>query len=145
MKSIITKKDFIYFQKEVLQDIKNVESKLSEKIASIFSCIQEISASTEKRINSINTVVKTLSDNNHVEAHEKIMSQIVRLKKKLDDTALNSSSKINIMQKDLSNACFKYDKIVLDNLKVNVVWEFLFFFKYFSYRSSTVLDEKRIY
>ena len=117
--SDLTKKDFIYFQNEVLQDIKNVESKLSEKIASIFSCIQEISASTEKRINSINTVVKTLSDNNHVEAHEKIMSQIDRLKKKLDDTALNNSSKINIMQKDLSNACFKYDKIVLDNLKVN--------------------------
>ena len=117
--SDLTKKDFIYFQNEILQDIKNVESKLSEKIASIFSCIQEISTSTEKRINSISTVVKTLSDNNHVEAHEKIMSQIDRLKKKLDDTALNSSSKINIMQKDLSNACFKYDKIVLDNLKVN--------------------------
>ena len=117
--SDLSKKDFIYFQNEILQDIKKVESKLNEKIGSIYSYIQEISISNEKRYDSINSIVKKLSDNNFEKTEEKILSQIERLKKKIEDTTLNNNSKISIMQKDLSNACFKYDKIVLDNLKVN--------------------------
>ena len=117
--SDLTKKDFIYFQNEVLQDIKKVESKLNEKIGSIYTYIQEISTSNEKRYDSMNSLVKNISDNNNEKIEEKILSQIERLKKKVEDIAVNNTSRINIMQKDLSNACFKYDKIVLDNLKVN--------------------------
>ena len=117
--SDLTKKDFLYFQNEVLQDIKKVESKLTEKIGGIYSYIQEITMTNEKRYDSINVIIKTLSQNNNEENEQKILSQIERLKRRVDDVYVNNNSRISIMQKDLSNACYKYDKIVLDNLKVN--------------------------
>ena len=117
--SDLTKKDFLYFQNEVLQDIKKVESKLTEKIGGIYSYIQEITMTNEKRYDSINVIIKTLSQNNNEENEQKILSQIERLKRRVDDVSANNNSRISIMQKDLSNACYKYDKIVLDNLKVN--------------------------
>ena len=116
--SDLIKKDFLFFQNEILQDIKKVETKLSDKIESIYSYIQEMSISNEKRFNSLNSIVKNFSDNNINEAHQVILSQIENLKKKFDDKTTNNLSKINMIQKDLSNACYKYDKIVLENLKV---------------------------
>ncbi len=117
--SDLTKKDFLYFQNDILADIKKLESKLTEKITNLYSYIQEITLSNEKRFTTLNAIIKSISDNNNGESEKKIISQIERLKKRVEDINLNNSSKISIMQKDLSNALFKYDKIVLDNLKVN--------------------------
>lgn len=117
--SDLTKKDFLYFQNDILADIKKLESKLTEKITNLYSYIQEITLSNEKRFTTLNSIIKSISDNNNGESEKKIISQIERLKKRVEDINLNNSSKISIMQKDLSNALFKYDKIVLDNLKVN--------------------------
>ena len=55
--SDLIKKDFLFFQNEILQDIKKVETKLSDKIESIYSYIQEMSISNEKRFNSLNSIV----------------------------------------------------------------------------------------
>ena len=74
--SDLIKKDFLFFQNEILQDIKKVETKLSDKIESIYSYIQEMSISNEKRFNSLNSIVKNFSDNNINEAHQVILSQI---------------------------------------------------------------------
>ena len=79
--SDLIKKDFLFFQNEILQDIKKVETKLSDKIESIYSYIQEMSISNEKRFNSLNSIVKNFSDNNINEAHQVILSQIENLKK----------------------------------------------------------------
>ena len=117
--SDLTKKDFLYFQNDILADIKKLESKLTEKITNLYSYIQEITLSNEKRFTTFNTIIKTISDNNNGESEKKIISQIERLKKRVEDINVNNTSKITIMQRDLSNALFKYDKIVLDNLKIN--------------------------
>ena len=77
----LLKKDFLFFQNEILQDIKKVETKLSDKIESIYSYIQEMSISNEKRFNSLNSIVKNFSDNNINEAHQVLLSQIENLKK----------------------------------------------------------------
>ena len=116
--SYLTKNDFLYFKNDVLQDIKKVESKLTEKIGSLFSYIQEITSSTEKRFDSLNSLIKKLSEYDHSEVEQKIFSQIDNLKKKLEEASYNNSSKINMISRDLSNACYKYDKIILENLKV---------------------------
>ena len=79
--SDLIKKDFLFFQNEILQDIKKVETKLSDKIESIYSYIQEMSISNEKRFNSLNSIVKNFSDNNINEAHQVLLSQIENLKK----------------------------------------------------------------
>ena len=117
--SDLTKKDFLYFQNEILEDIKKVESKLQEKIASLYSYIQEMTLSNEKRFTTLNTIIQNISERNHAENEKNIISQIDRLKKKVEDINLNNTSKIAIMQKDISNTFYKYDKIILDNLKIN--------------------------
>ena len=117
--SDLTKKDFLYFKNDVLQDIKKVESKLTEKIGTLFSYIQKIGSSTDKRFDSMDIIIKKLSEYDHCEVENKIYSKIDELRKQLEDESIKNISKINIITKDLSTACYKYDKIVLDNLKVS--------------------------
>ena len=117
--SDLTKKDLIYFQNEVLQDIKKIEFNFTEKISHIYSYIQEIAISNEKKYDSMNILIKQFTEKDNSEKEEAILSKIDKIKKKIEDTISTNNSKITIMQKDLSNAFFKYDKIILDNLTVN--------------------------
>ena len=80
--SDLTKKDFLYFQNEILEDIKKVESKFAEKITSLYSYIQEMTLSNEKRFTTLNTIIQNISESNHAETEKNIISQIGRLKKK---------------------------------------------------------------
>ena len=117
--SDLTKKDFLYFQNEILEDIKKVESKFAEKITSLYSYIKEMTLSNEKRFTTLNTIIQNISESNHAETEKNIISQIDLLKKKVEDINLNNATKIAIMQKDVLNTFYKYDKIILDNLKIN--------------------------
>ena len=82
--SDLTKKDFLYFQNDILADIKKLESKLTEKITNLYSYIQEITLSNEKRFTTLNSIIKSISDNNNGESEKKIISQIERLKKRVE-------------------------------------------------------------
>ena len=117
--SDLTKKDFLFFQNEVLQDIKKIKLNCTEKISQLYSYIQEIVISNEKKYDSMNIIIKQLTEKDNSEKEQAILSQIDRLKRKVEDSISSNNSKISVMQKDLSNSIFKYDKIILDNLKVN--------------------------
>ena len=119
--SEITKKDFIYFQNEVLEDMKKIESKFLAKINQINTYIQEITTANENNYLKLKNSIQQLSSNNqgNNQNEKNILDQIELLKKRIEEERMNTNSKINVIQKDISNAFYKYDTIIMDNLKVN--------------------------
>ena len=115
------KNDFVYFRNEILKDMKEIETKISEKVLGLYSFIKKFSAENDEKFDLINVKLKTLQDNDPLILENKMNSKIERNKIKTEEKFSDIGTKISMLQKDLSNACFKYDKIVLDNLKLTGV------------------------
>ena len=112
------KTDLIYFRNEILKDMKEMETKLNDKIVNLYSLINKINSKSDEKLSAINIKIKTLQDNDPSIIETKINSVIERNNNNLEQKISDLSTKIFILQKDLTNACYKYDKIVIDNLKV---------------------------
>ena len=115
------KNDFVYFRNEILKDMKEIETKINEKVLGLYSFIKKFSAENDEKFDLINVKLKTLQDNDPLILENKMNSKIERNKIKTEEKFSDIGTKISMLQKDLSNACFKYDKIVLDNLKLTGV------------------------
>ena len=114
-----TKNDFLFFQNEILGDVKKVEVKLSEKLSQISSFIETQSEKYDNKIKDLANRINQLSsskeekdDRGHL---EKSMNQF---QKKIEERITKLDVKLNILDKDFNNACFKYDKIFSNNLIV---------------------------
>ena len=118
MNEPLKKDDFVYFRNEILKDMKQMESKINEKVTSLYSYIKRISADNDQKIDTVNAKIIKLLENDPMLLEEKINSKIEKNKVNFEDKIADLGAKLYILKKDLSNACFKYDKIVLDNLKV---------------------------
>lgn len=114
----LQKNDFVYFKNEILKDMKQIETKFTEKVVNLCEVIKKTSMETDEKIDAINIKIKKLLDNDTTLLEEKINSKIEKNKNHFEEKITDLGTKINMVKKDLSNACFKYDKIVLDNLKV---------------------------
>ena len=114
----IQKNDFVYFRNEILKDMKQIETKINEKVINLYSSFKKISTENDEKINLIDLKLKALQNNDPIILENKINSKFEKTKTKFEEKFDDMGVKINLLQKDLSNACFKYDKIVIDNLKV---------------------------
>ena len=114
----IQKNDFVYFRNEILKDMKQIETKINEKVINFYSSIKKITTENEEKINLIDLKLKALQNNDPLVLENKINSNFEKNRKKFEEKFDDIGAKINIIQRDLSNACFKYDRIVIDNLKV---------------------------
>ena len=114
-----TRNDFIFFQNEILGDVKKVETKLSEKLSQTTSFLETQTQKYEQKLkdlaNRFNILSHQLEEHNNTEKFEEVMKQS---KQKLEDLVTKIEVKLNILDKDFNNACFKYDKIFSNNLVV---------------------------
>ena len=108
----VKKTDFIYFQNEFLQDLKKLDIKFTEKISQIISAIQNNKLITEQKFeiynDKISTLLNTIESNTE---YKKLKVEIENVKKKISQESLTNSNKIFHIERDLSDACFKYDKL----------------------------------
>ena len=114
-----TKNDFLYFQNEILGDIKNIQVKTAEKFTQISNYLETQKNFNEKKFNDLTILVdklsKKLEEKTDLEKFEDKLKQSLR---SMQDLTVKLEIKFNIMNKDLKDACFKYDKIVSNNLLV---------------------------
>ena len=76
MNTAVSKTDFIYFQDEVLKDIKNLEIKFNEKSAEMTKNINETKSSTETDIKKLYSLLVDVSEKlEHSEEIIKLSSQ----------------------------------------------------------------------
>lgn len=113
------KNDFAFFQNEVLSDIKNLETKFSDKIKQFNTLIEQLNIKTENKIKDLNSKFSLLTN----QIQEKKNSEnpeflIQSIKQKSEENFSKLDIKINLIEKDLDNACYKYDKIISNNLNI---------------------------
>ena len=119
MNTGVTKTDFIYFQNEILKDIKNLELKFNEKTDEMIRNISTNKANEEFHIKKLYDLFAELSEKiSSPEEYVKINNKITIIQKKLEDLTINSRIKTNALEKEINNMTIKYDKIFINNLMV---------------------------
>ena len=113
----ITRNDFNLFQNEMLGLLKKFETKSTEKISLLIANIQKSELLTEQKFENFKYDVQELLK--HLETNQTILNlddKIKELTKKIEESKTLNNTKISNFERDLSNACFKYDKIFLNNI-----------------------------
>ena len=113
------KNDFIFFQNEVLSDLKKIDSKTNDKVNQINTFITQQNEKTDIKIKDLITRIELLSSQIQEKKNsENTLNIIQPIKQKIEENISKLDIKVNLLEKDLDNACFKYDKIVANNLTV---------------------------
>ena len=113
----ITRNDFNLFQDEILGLIKKFDTKSTEKIIQLTANIQKTDLMSDQKFENfkyhIEDMIKNLESNKVI---IKLNDKIEELTKKIEELKAVNNTKISNFERDLSNACFKYDKIFLNNI-----------------------------
>ena len=113
----ITRNDFNLFQNEILGLIKKSDANSKEKITNLMMNLQKTELISEQKFQNfkyeVEKVVKNLETNDII---LKLNERINDLNKKIEELKTINNTKISNFERDLSNACFKYDKIFLNNI-----------------------------
>ena len=111
--------DFIFFQDEILGELKKMETKLSEKLTQSLSFIDNQNQKFDNKIkdlnNRFNMVCQKIEEQINAKKAEDSSHQSHQ---KLEELVSKIDIKLNILDKDFNNACYKYDKIFSNNLIV---------------------------
>ena len=113
----ITRNDFNLFQDEMLGLIKKFDSKSTEKISLLISNIQKSELLSEQKFENFKCEVQELLKN--LETNKAIINldnKVKELTNKIEELKTINNTKISNFERNLSNACFKYDKIFLNNI-----------------------------
>ena len=113
----ITRNDFNLFQNEILSINKKIDNKSTDKIAELNGYTQKFQLITEQKFENfkieISELIKSLETNNVI---VKINEKITELNAKIEEVKAVNNTKLSNFERNLSNACFKYDKIFLNNI-----------------------------
>ena len=113
----ITRNDFSYFQNEILKDMKSTENKLTDKISTLSINFENYKLIMDQKnelfTTKIDELIKSLD---YRIILEKVNNKLNKFNSKLEETTLINNTKIANFEKELRNACFKYDRIFLNNL-----------------------------
>ena len=114
-----TKNDFLFFQNEILGDIKNIDFKMNEKFTHMSKYIETQNSFNEKKMQNISALIEKLSKKVEEKTDLDKFDEKLKLSlKNMQDLTVKLEIKFNIINKDLKDACFKYDKIISNNLVV---------------------------
>ena len=115
----VKKSDFIYFQNEFLQDLKKLDNKLTERISQITTNFQNNKLLTDKKFevysNKLSELLISLESNS---IYTQIKNEFDTFKRQINQKDVASSSKIFLIERNLFDACSKYDKIISSCLSV---------------------------
>ena len=109
----------MYFKEEILGNLKRLDVRLNDRIdqqsKTIDSKISPISLKFDELSNKVFDLSSMISQDKL--SLEKI-SQLLQFKAKVEDTLQSHLSQIRENSKDISNACYKYDKMMFENFMV---------------------------
>ena len=119
MNNDATRNDFIIFQNEILGDLKQLETKLMDKLAKALTVMENQAEKNENKMKEILVKFDLLAE--RVDKGDKThqFEEAINLSQQRSDELITKVDiKLGILEKDFTNACFKYDKIFTNNLIV---------------------------
>ena len=108
--------DLIVFKEEILKLMKDLKSEINSKLSSEFQKYRNLMNKSQNKFLSIES--SFLSKLNYIEEKEEILNKIKTIEEEFEKNLMKQNIIINNCSKDLRNACFKYDKIIVDNLYI---------------------------
>ena len=113
----IKRNDLIFFRNDILQDIKNLEININEKISTLTTNLQNFNLLNDQKYEYYKDKYnEILSKADTSEFQSKIKEKMEKFGKKFEELTINNNVKIQKMEKDLADSCYKYDKIYLKNM-----------------------------
>jgi hypothetical protein len=113
----VKRNDLNIFKNEVLGDMKKLEFSINEKISKLSKELQNSNLINENKFDVHEKKLQEIaikSDTTDFQAN--IKDKIDKNIKKIDDVMINNSIKIQKIEKDLANACYKYDNLYIKNM-----------------------------
>lgn len=115
----VSRNDFLFFQNEVFQDMKNLEKNINEKINSMITNMNSYKDSSDMNYKKFTEKISEMMGIiNNTDEKAKINTQLSSFQKQMDDISFLTKSRLNSFEKEISDISFKYDKIFLENLTV---------------------------
>ena len=116
---LVCQNDLMYFKNDMLGKLKNLESKISERFEGTFQSIERNLQSYESKFLEMRNALSSLSTSMTAEkATSEQLEKLFKFKKRTEETLTMHVNLIERCSKDISTACYKYDKIFLENFMV---------------------------
>lgn len=113
----VKKSDFIFFQNEILEDMKKLENKINNIIISNSNNLLEKVNLNKNNIEATNKkIFEIIKLVNNEDDKIKINSYIDKFKTKIDEFTFANDTKMTSLEKQLNELSFKYDKLIISNL-----------------------------
>ena len=117
--SEVTRNDLMYFQDEVLSDIKKLENRFGVKLEKAMEQIKNKFDTTEETFTEI---TNKITDFNHslsqISSNNSQLNNILKFKTNTEDTLSIFESKINNLERDLGNTKYNFEKSVQSSLSL---------------------------
>ena len=114
----VTKNDFMFFQNEILGDLKKLDNKLSAQINTVSKNLNEQKTKNEQLFNSYKSKFKDFSTELTKKVDKNSSSDIQSNLEQIHQNLLLCNSSVGAIERDFDNACYKYDRIILNNLQI---------------------------
>ena len=130
----VSKNDLMFFQNEVLGDIKQIDNKLTSKLEDKSNELLEKISNTEKKISLLSTQITelfhSLANSKSLEdkisqfstfkqkTEQTIFIHDSKIQVKTEQTIFIHDSKIQVLEKDVNNSIYKYDNIITNTILV---------------------------
>ena len=107
------------FKDDIVNALSQIEDKVTNKNNSIESMINAKNSVFETRLAEMDNSIKLINTKlNQLFGMQDKLKDVLPLQQKNNETLISHEIRLNNLSKEISSSCYKYDKIVLDNLIV---------------------------
>ena len=115
----VTLRDLMLFKEEVLKEMKIYQNKIDISVSNNYEkCSQLLEASNKKLYNYETDKALFMKQIEFFEEKNKFLSVIDEKNKEIKNQLMVTDLHLKTCQKDLDNATFKYDKVIIDHLLI---------------------------
>ena len=115
----VTFQDLILFKEDILKELRNYKVKISNSVNNEFEKYSDLLEKSNKNLNYYEKdKLFFMSKLDFVQEKEKLFSEVVNKTNELRNEVMINQVHISECRKDIEDSCYKYDKIISENLLV---------------------------
>ena len=115
----VSRNDFLFFQNEVFQDMKNLEKNINEKINNMITNMNSYKDTSDMNYKIFTEKISEMMGIiDSTDEKATINTRLSSFQNQMDDILFLTKSRLNSFESQINYISFKYDKIFLDNLTV---------------------------
>ena len=115
----VTKNEMIFFQNDMLSDLKKIELQTNNKLTSMNQTLSlKIAEYDEKFTKVFENIAELISALSARKFDNERIEDLLSMKIKFSELITQNQSRLQIIDKNIENSFYKYDRFILDNLQV---------------------------